>query len=108
MNTRVHIVAPGSRLGIVCDIDDTAMVTNVPRMFIAAWNLLVKNAANREPVPGMATLLNTVSDFHPDAPLIFLSTGAWNVVPTLRSFFKKNGFPAAPKLMTDWGPTNTG
>ena len=108
VSTRVHIVAPGSRLGIVCDIDDTAMVTNVPRMFIAAWNLLVKNAANREPVPGMATLLNTVSDSHPDAPLIFLSTGAWNVVPTLRSFFKKNGFPAAPKLMTDWGPTNTG
>jgi len=40
VTTRILIVAPGPRLGIVSDIDDTAMVSHVPRMFVAAWNQL--------------------------------------------------------------------
>ena len=108
VTTRVHVVGPGHRLGIVCDIDDTAMVTEVPRILIAAWNFLFKEAANREAVPGMAQLLARIEATHPDTPLIFLSTGPWNTVPTLRSFFAHNGFPKAPKLMTDWGPSATG
>ena len=83
---------------------NTAMVTNVPRMFIAAWNLLVKNAANREPVPGMATLLNTVSDSHPDAPLIFVSTGAWNVLlPQSRHVGSRDGRSAYGGRIADAG-----
>ena len=108
VTSRVRIIPPGPRLGVISDIDDTAMVSNVPRVFIAAWNLLVKNASNREPVPGMAEMLSRIDELRPNSPLIFLSTGAWNAVPTLNSFFRKNGFPPAPKLMTDWGPTHTG
>ena len=105
---RILIVAPGPRLGIVSDIDDTAMVSHVPRMFVAAWNQLVKYTSSREPVPGMAELLTRIERAHPGTPVIYLSTGAWNVVPTHRSFFERHGFPAGPMLMTDWGPTNTG
>ncbi|MBW3069190.1 MULTISPECIES: phosphatase domain-containing protein [unclassified Actinomyces] len=108
VTTRVLVVAPGPRLGIVCDIDDTVMVSHVPRMFVAAWNQLVKHTSSRESVPGMAQLLTRVRQAHPGAPVIYLSTGAWNVVPTYRSFFERNGFPEGPMLMTDWGPTNTG
>ena len=108
VSTRILVVAPGPRLGIVSDIDDTAMVSHVPRMFVAAWNQLVKYTSSREPVPGMAALLTRVKHAHPGTPVIYLSTGAWNVVPTHRSFFDRHGFPAGPMLMTDWGPTNTG
>ena len=108
VSTRILVVAPGPRLGIVSDIDDTAMVSHVPRMFVAAWNQLVKYTSSREPVPGMSTLLTRVKRAHPGTPVIYLSTGAWNVVPTHRSFFDRHGFPAGPMLMTDWGPTNTG
>ena len=108
VSTRILVVAPGPRLGIVSDIDDTAMVSHVPRMFVAAWNQLVKYTSSREPVPGMAELLTRVERAHPGTPVIYLSTGAWNVVPTHRSFFERHGFPAGPMLMTDWGPTNTG
>ncbi|PHP53224.1 App1 family protein [Actinomyces ruminis] len=108
VTTRVFVVAPGPRLGVVCDIDDTVMVSHVPRMFVAAWNQLVKYTSSREPVPGMAQLLTQVLQHHPGAPVIYLSTGAWNVVPTYRAFFERNGFPHGPMLMTDWGPTNTG
>ena len=78
VTSRVRIIPPGPRLGVISDIDDTAMVSNVPRVFIAAWNLLVKNASNREPVPGMAEMLSRIDELRPNSPLIFLSTGAWN------------------------------
>ncbi len=108
VHARVLVVPPGPRLGIVSDIDDTAMVSHVPRVLVAAWNQLVKYTSSREPVPGMAELYTRIQASHPGTPVMYLSTGAWNVLPTLRSFFQRHGFPDGPKLMTDWGPTNTG
>ncbi|WP_292702662.1 App1 family protein, partial [Microbacterium sp. 69-10] len=43
---------------------------------------------------------------HPGAPVIYLSTGAWNIAPTLRRFLSRNLFPAGAMLLTDWGPTH--
>ena len=106
--SKVLIIPEGPRLGIISDIDDTAMVTHVPRVLVAAWNQLVKYSSAREPVPGMAELYSRIQAAHPGTPMMYLSTGAWNVVPTLRSFFSRHGFPSGPALMTDWGPTNTG
>ena len=105
---RVRIVSDYEHFGVVSDIDDTAMVTHVPRVLVAAWNQLVKYSSAREPVPGMAELYSRIQAAHPGTPMMYLSTGAWNVVPTLRSFFSRHGFPSGPALMTDWGPTNTG
>ena len=45
---------------------------------------------------------------HPGAPVIFVSTGAWNTYSFLRRFLKRHGFPQGTMLLTDWGPTNTG
>ena len=106
--SKVLIIPEGPRLGIISDIDDTAMVTHVPRVLVAAWNQLVKYSSAREPVPGMAELYSRILAAHPGTPMMYLSTGAWNVVPTLRSFLSRHGFPSGPALMTDWGPTNTG
>lgn len=108
VTAKVLIIPEGPRLGIISDIDDTAMVTHVPRVLVAAWNQLVKYSSAREPVPGMAELYSRIQAAHPGTPMMYLSTGAWNVVPTLRSFFSRHGFPSGPALMTDWGPTNTG
>lgn len=104
----VLIIPDGPQLGVVCDIDDTVMVTHMPRALVASWNAFVKQSFARQAVPGMAALLNRIQKTNPGAPVIYLSTGAWNVVPTLRNFFERNHFPRGPMLMTDWGPTNTG
>jgi phosphatidate phosphatase APP1 len=42
---------------------------------------------------------------HPDAPVFYLSTGAWNVAPALTRFLSRNLYPRGPLLLTDWGPT---
>ena len=52
----VQVIGPETRYGIVSDIDDTVMVTRLPRPFVAAWNVLMRHENAREPVPGMARL----------------------------------------------------
>ncbi|MFH5821096.1 App1 family protein [Georgenia sp. AZ-5] len=105
---RVLVVDPEVRAGIVSDIDDTIMVTMLPRALLAAWNTFVRHTSSRKPVPGMAELYRGVLEEQPAAPVFYLSTGAWNVVPTLKDFMRQHGYPDGPMLMTDWGPTNTG
>jgi phosphatidate phosphatase APP1 len=101
-------VADDERLGIVSDIDDTAVVTHLPRPLLAAWNTFVLRESARAAVPGMAEFYRGLVARHPGAPVIYLSTGAWNVAPTLNRFLARHGFPEGALLLTDWGPTNTG
>ena len=106
--TRVFVVADGEQWGVVSDIDDTVLVTHLPRPLIAAWNTFVQRESARVPVPGMAELYRRLLAEHPHAMVVYLSTGAWNVAPTLTRFLSRQGFPEGPLLLTDWGPTNTG
>jgi phosphatidate phosphatase APP1 len=104
----VVIVGDDVRFGVVSDIDDTVMITVLPRMFIAAWNTFVRHEQARHIVPGMAPLYRELLADHPGAPIFYLSTGAWNTAPTLTRSLKRHGYPLGPLLLTDWGPTNTG
>ncbi|WP_448004397.1 App1 family protein [Agromyces bauzanensis] len=102
----VWIVGPDVRFGLISDVDDTVMVTALPRPFVAFWNTFVLDEHARIPTPGMAVLYERLVRAHPGAPVIYLSTGAWNVAPTLTRFLSRNLYPAGPLLLTDWGPTH--
>src|SRR3712207_3165782 len=52
----VFVSSPDEPIGIISDIDDTVMVTALPRPFLAAWNTFVLNEHARNAVPGMAVL----------------------------------------------------
>jgi len=108
VDAQVFLVDPSVRGGVVSDVDDTVVVTNVPRPFLAAWNALVRNENARQPVPGMAVLYDRLTRDVPDAPVFYLSTGAWNSEPALLRFLHRHGYPRGPLLLTDWGPTQTG
>lgn len=102
---RMFSVGEGIRFGIVSDIDDTVMVTALPRPFLAAWNSFVLDEHARSPVPGMAVLYERLLRAHPGSPVIYLSTGAWNAAPALTRFLERNLYPSGALLLTDWGPT---
>ena len=102
----IYIVDPAAEFGLVSDIDDTVMVTALPRPFLAAWNTFVLDEHARRPVPGMSVLYERLKREHPGAPVIYLSTGAWNVAPTLNRFLERNLYPQGTLLLTDWGPTH--
>ncbi|MDO5711529.1 MAG: DUF2183 domain-containing protein [Micrococcales bacterium] len=105
---RVLIIDAAVRFGIVSDIDDTVMITSLPRPFIAAWNTFVRHEQARHIVPGMAPMYRELLAGQEGAPIFYLSTGAWNTCGTLTRFLKRHGYPFGPLLLTDWGPTNTG
>lgn len=103
---QLFIVDPATQIGIVSDVDDTVMVTALPRPLLAGWNTFVLDEHARTAVPGMAVLLDRLSRHHTNAPVIYLSTGAWNVAPTLERFLSRHLYPPGPLLLTDWGPTH--
>ncbi|MCI1747816.1 MAG: DUF2183 domain-containing protein [Acidipropionibacterium sp.] len=104
----VLVVDPQETFGIISDIDDTVIATFLPRSLIAAWNSFVRTEQARQSVPGMARMYQRLLADHPDAPVIYVSTGAWNTYPFLTRFLSRHGYPKGPLLLTDWGPTNTG
>lgn len=106
VEARVFVVDEAVRFGVVSDVDDTVMVTALPRPLIAAWNSFVVDEHARLPVPGMAVLLERLMRGTPGAPMVYLSTGAWNIAPTLTRFLSRHLFPPGAILLTDWGPTH--
>ncbi|RBP62426.1 phosphatidate phosphatase APP1 [Brevibacterium sanguinis] len=103
----VRIIGEDSTFGIISDIDDTIMVTSLPRPFLAAWNTFVISEHARSPVAGMAVLYDRLTYMRPNTPILYLSTGAWNAGLTLKRFLTRNLYPMGPLLLTDWGPTTT-
>ena len=106
VDAEVFVVDDGVTFGIVSDVDDTVMVTALPRPLLAAWNTFVLDEHARRPVAGMAVLYTQLRQAHPGSPVIYLSTGAWNVAPALTRFLERNVYPRGALLLTDWGPTH--
>lgn len=104
---QVFIAPESQHVGIVSDVDDTVMVTALPRPLLAAWNTFVLDEHARQAVPGMNVLSQRLLErFGADTtPLFYLSTGSWNIAPMLSRFLARNLFPFGPMLLTDWGPT---
>ena len=126
------MIGDDERYGVVSDIDDTIIVSMIPRLLTAAKHALMERVSDREAVPGMAGFLRRVARFnlypllqekHTERkksssaahrrqanalPVMYLSTGPWNLVPGLREFLRRTDFPMGAFLMTDFGPSNTG
>lgn len=104
----VHVIGDDVDFGLVSDIDDTIITTWLPRPMIAAWNSFIRDESARQAVPGMARAYAALLAEHPGAPVVYISTGAWNTHGFLSRFLRRHGYPSGPMLLTDWGPTNTG
>jgi phosphatidate phosphatase APP1 len=101
----LRVVGPDERSGLISDIDDTVMITALPRPLLAFWNTFVVKETQRRPVPGMAALYHRIRQEEPDGLVVYLSTGAWNVARAISRFLDRHDYPRGPLLMTDWGPT---
>jgi phosphatidate phosphatase APP1 len=104
----VYVASPAAPHGVVCDIDDTVWVTGLRYPLRAAWRTFVDASSGRRPVPGMAALLRGLVRDGPDAPVIYLSTGPWNLAGAIVQFLARHDFPPGALLLTDWGCTPRG
>ena len=103
----VHVASPGATRGVVCDIDDTVWITGIRHPLRAAWRTFAGNGSTRRPVDGMAALLSRLVEDSPNAPVIYLSNGPWNLAGPMTNFLERHGFPAGALLLTDWGISPT-
>jgi phosphatidate phosphatase APP1 len=103
---RVRVVGPDETTGLVSDIDDTVIITALPRPLRAFWNTFVRHESTRRPVPGMAELFTSLEPGGGAPFTAYVSTGPWTVAPSVERFLDRHGYPAGPLLMTDWGPSD--
>ncbi len=102
----IKVMDPHAKVGVLSDVDDTVLITALPKPFVAAWNSFVLDENARRATSGMPVLYERLSQRHTGSPFIYLSTGAWNAAPALSRFLARNLYPMGPLLLTDWGPTH--
>jgi phosphatidate phosphatase APP1 len=103
---RVLVPAAGARFGIVSDIDDTVIQTDVTAMLRMARNLLLGNARTRLPFAGVAAFYRALqggADGRAANPLFYVSSSPWNLYELLIEVFERHGIPLGPLMLRDWG-----
>lgn len=105
---QVLVPPVGSLYGVISDIDDTVLVSDVTNILKAARLVFLHNARTRLPFKGISAFyraLQSGPDYTIFNPLFFVSSSAWNLYDLLVDFFSFNGIPKAPLMLRDMGLT---
>jgi phosphatidate phosphatase APP1 len=105
--TGLLVVPDENALGIVSDLDDTVIVSEVPDRSRLARHTLLENYLQRRPVAGMAALYRAILARNPvpaAAPAFYVTASPRQLQPAIEAFLDRNGFPHGPvvaKKVTD-------
>jgi phosphatidate phosphatase APP1 len=98
---RVLVPSPRARFGVVSDIDDTVLWSNVGNKLKMVLALALSDARTRKPFPGVAALYRAL---HAGVnPLFYVSKSPWNLYPPLVEFLELQGLPPGPLVLRDFG-----
>ncbi len=103
---RVLIPSPSAAFGVISDLDDTVIQTNVVSKIKAVRNTFLRNAHTRLAFPGVSAFYQAL---HQDGknPLFYVSNMPWNLHDLMRSFFEIQHIPPGPMRLTDLGLTES-
>jgi phosphatidate phosphatase APP1 len=98
---RVLVPAREARFGIISDIDDTVVYSNV----LSRWRMIVtlafSNARTRKPFKGVAAFYRAL---HRGVnPVFYVSKSPWNLYAPLVEFLGLQGLPLGPLALRDFG-----
>ncbi|WP_135229302.1 App1 family protein [Deinococcus fonticola] len=100
---RVQIV-DRARFGIISDLDDTVIqsdVTSVPRMLST---VLTGNARTRSPFAGVGALYRALTRENQERnPIFYVSSSPWNFFDLLWQFLDYRRIPLGPLFLRNWG-----
>jgi phosphatidate phosphatase APP1 len=100
----VLVPAPDARFGVISDLDDTVLQSEVTRLVRAVRLVLLENARTRLPFPGVAALyraLHSGLDGRPANPIFYVSKSPWNLYEVVAEFLALQGLPDGPLLLRD-------
>lgn len=96
----------GARFGVISDIDDTVVRTDVASRLRMARNVFLGNAHTRMPFPGVAPFYRALergAAGEARNPVFYVSSSPWNLYDALAEFLELRGIPLGPLLLRDWG-----
>jgi phosphatidate phosphatase APP1 len=103
---QVMVVGSDAEFGVISDLDDTVIrtdVRSVPRMIRA---VALGNAHTRLPFPGVAAFYRALQRGRagrPVNPIFYVSSSPWNLYDLLDEFLAVRAIPAGPLILRDWG-----
>lgn len=92
----VLLIPEENRLGIISDLDDTILISEVIDKSQLLRNTLLLNYAQRQAVPGTADFYARLARGNPKpeaAPLFYLSASPRQLHRGIQAFLDRNGFP---------------
>lgn len=102
-----HVLVPSAhaRYGVISDLDDTVLQSNVDTPLHAARLMLFENARTRLPFAGVAAFYRALvagRSGDDGNPIFYISSSPWNVHGVLADFLDAQGIPLGPLLLRDW------
>lgn len=95
-----------AEFGIISDLDDTVVKTNVHDLTEMVRTVVLHGAAQRLPFEGVAQFYQTLqkgSDGARSNPIFYLSGGPWNLYDLYADFLDLQKIPRGPILLGDFG-----
>lgn len=80
-------------VGIISDLDDTLLISEVTKKFKLISNAIFKNALQRRAVEGAAVCFQQWAAQHPHTPVFYLSATPRQLYPVVHQFFLHHQFP---------------
>ncbi len=99
-----------SDFGVISDVDDTVLVSDVGKLLKMFRRAFLENATARLPFPGVSAFyqaLRVGSQEKSHNPFFFVSSSPWNLYDLLIDFFELQDIPQAPVLLRDLGMDDT-
>jgi phosphatidate phosphatase APP1 len=106
----ILIPAATAVYGIISDMDDTVLQSEVTSFIRAASMVLLENARTRLPFAGVAAFYRAL-ELGPVGggknPIFYVSSSPWNLYDVIAGFLEAERIPAGPLLLRDWdlGPS---
>ena len=102
------IPPPRAEFGIISDIDDTVLQTDVTSLLKlrVLYHTLLKGAALRQTFSQAAAFFQALcrgQQEDPANPVFYVSNSPWNLYDLLEEFLSLNGLPNGPVLLRDFG-----
>lgn len=105
--TAAPILTPAATAayGVISDLDDTVLQSEVTNFLRAARMVLLENARTRLPFAGVAAFYRALEEGPaggPKNPIFYVSSSPWNLYDVIAGFLEAERIPAGPMLLRDW------
>jgi phosphatidate phosphatase APP1 len=103
---RIMVPPASAKLGIISDLDDTVIVTNVTNRLKMFLTVALLNEHTRLPFKGVAAFYRALQNGGAGTennPIFYVSSSPWNLYPPLTEFLRIHNIPLGALFLKDFG-----